>query len=103
MAAGAAAVLLAACSDVPRGPSAPDALRAGRAERETELNRQWQNHSLAELLLGFGRPELLLDIPGGGNPPGFVLVYARDAGTGCLDTFAVVSGPVIRVRMYQCR
>jgi hypothetical protein len=32
-----------------------------------------------------------------------VLVYPRDAGTGCTDTFAVVHGSTARVRSYQCR
>ena len=102
-AAGAVALLAGGCSIDPRMVAPPEPLRASHAAREAELNQAWQNHTLAELLRGMGQPRQLLDIPGGGNPPGFVLVYPRDATTGCLDTFAVMYGREIRVRLYQCR
>ena len=102
-AAGAAALLAGACSIDPRAPGPPEPQRAGRVARETQMNLQWQNHTLAELLRGMGEPRLLLDIPGGGNPPGFVLVYPRDVATGCIDTFAVTYGREMLVRVYQCR
>jgi hypothetical protein len=101
--AGALALLAGGCGMVPRTAAPPEPVRAERAAREVQMNREWQNQTLADLLRDMGRPRLLLDIPGGGNPPGFVLVYARDAGTGCLDTFAVMYGVETRVRLYQCR
>lgn len=67
------------------------------------MNQAWQDHTVQQLLQAKGPPRVLLDIPGGGNPPGFVMVYPRDAATGCLDTFAVVFGAESRVRSYQCR
>jgi hypothetical protein len=30
-------------------------------------------------------------------------VYPRHAGTGCVDTFALMFGEVTRVRVYYCR
>lgn len=102
-AAGALALLAGGCAIDPRWAIAPDPPRASRAVRERDINGTWQNHTLRELIDEWGPPRLLLDIPGGGNPPGFVLVYPRDAATGCIDTFAVAYGPVTRVRIYQCR
>lgn len=99
-----ACVLLAvACARLgpATGPDGP--LPASREAREEEMNRAWERRPLAELLKARGRPQLILDIPGGGNPPGFVLVYPRDAATGCLDTFAMAYGRITVVRTYQCR
>ena len=67
------------------------------------MNRAWQDTTLEQLLQAKGPPRLLLDIPGGGNPPGFVMVYPRDTASGCLDTFALSFGTPARVRSYQCR
>lgn len=102
-AAMALALLAAGCSIDPRASSAPEPLRAGRNAREQQMNAAWQAHTMRELVDTWGPPRVLLDIPGGGNPPGFVLVYRRDPGTGCLDTFAVAYGEVLRVRGYACR
>jgi len=102
-AAGALALLAGGCGMVARTSAPPEPLRADRVAREAQMNREWQNQTLAELLRDMGPPRLLLDIPGGGTPPGFVLVYPRDTGTGCLDTFAVMYGREPRVRLYQCR
>jgi hypothetical protein len=80
-----------------------DPSRLLREAREAEMNRQWENRTYAELLLGKGTPRILLDIPGGGSPPGFVVVYPRDPVSGCLDVFAMMYGRQILVRAYQCR
>jgi hypothetical protein len=102
-AAGALALLATGCGIDPRWADAPPPLRTSRAAREREINDAWQNQTVRDLIARWGPPRLLLDIPGGGNPPGFVLVYRRDEGTGCIDTFAVMYGAVTRVRSYQCR
>ena len=102
-AAGALALLAAACSTEPRMGDMPEPVRASRAERERQINAEWQNHTLRELVERWGPPHQMLNIPGGGNPPGFVLVYLRDEGSGCIDAFAVAYGDVTRVRLYQCR
>lgn len=103
-ATGALALLVAGCSVEPRWTAPPGPpLHAGRSAREQQLNADWQDHTMRELVDTFGPPRLMLDIPGGGSPPGFVLVYARDAGSGCIDAFMVASGEVLRVRGYQCR
>jgi len=71
--------------------------------REVNMNRRWQNHRLSELLSALGQPLMLLSIPGGGNPPGFVALYGVDPQSGCIDAFAFVydTDPIIRV--YHCR
>ena len=102
-AVAASALLVAGCATDAHRAGAPEPVPAARVEREGAFNRLWQNHSLRELIDHWGPPQLLLDIPGGGNPPGFVLVYRRDEDSGCLDTFAVTYGDVMRVRLYQCR
>jgi hypothetical protein len=103
-AAGAALAWLAAgCSIDPRWQGAPAPLPTSRMARERQINDEWQNHTLLELIDRWGPPRQMLEIPGGGNPPGFVLVYGRDEGSGCIDAFAVMYGPVTRVRIYQCR
>ena len=101
--AGALALLAVGCSIDPKGADAPEPPRASRAVREQQINQQWQNHTLRELVDRWGPPRQLLDIPGGGNPPGSVIVYPRDPATGCVDSFALTHGEVTRVRSYSCR
>jgi hypothetical protein len=76
---------------------------SSRPGREVAMNRIWQNRRLSELRAKLGPPLMIMGIPGGGNPPGFVAVYATDPVTGCIDAFAFThsSDPVIRV--YHCR
>ena len=100
---GAIALLAAGCSVPVRPLPPPDPLRASRMAREAQMTQVWQDQTLQQVLQARGRPQVLLDIPGGGNPPGFVLVYPRDAATGCLDTFTMAFGAQARVRSYQCR
>ena len=100
---GAFALLVAGCSVTPRAPAPPDPVRASRNAHEARMIGAWQDLTLQQLLHAKGPPRLLLDIPGGGNPPGFVMVYPRDPATGCLDTFALTFGPESKVRSYQCR
>jgi hypothetical protein len=102
-AAGALALLASACSVDPPSPPGPEPATASRAMREAEMNSAWQNHSVAELLHARGPARVLFDIPGGGSPAGYVLVYPRDAATGCLDAYAVMAGSEDRVRIYYCR
>lgn len=85
-------------------PRAAGAAGAGmREHREVEMNRRWQDQPLAQLVAALGQPMLTLNIPGGGNPPGFVVVYGEDDSSGCIDAFAVNSGGEPRIRMYYCR
>ena len=108
---GLAVVLgLSACagSDVHRIPRQPhpefsSASAAVRDQREAEMNRQWQNKPVADLLGTLGRPKMVMKIPGGGMPPSYAVVYGRDPDTGCIDAFAVsnTGDPVVRV--YHCR
>lgn len=74
-----------------------------RLGREAAMNGRWQNRYYSELLAELGTPARVMSIPGGGNPPGFVAVYARDGASGCIDAFALMyaADPVIRV--YHCR
>jgi hypothetical protein len=105
-----ALALLAACgcAQVPSQPPPTD-LRA-RFEgmqspdgRERAMNQYWQNRRYSELVATLGQPRRLLNIPGGGNPPGFVAVYGTDPATGCIDAFAMVYGSDPTVRVYHCR
>lgn len=91
------------CSVAPPAPDVELSARSGRAAREADMNAQWQHRNFRQLVEAKGPPRRLLDIPGGGNPPGLVAVYDRDPATGCLDTFALAWGTEILVRMYQCR
>lgn len=74
-----------------------------REQREVEMNRRWRDQPLTRLVAELGKPMLTLNIPGGGNPPGFVVVYGEDGSTGCIDAFAVNSGREPTVRLYYCR
>ena len=74
-----------------------------REQREAEMNRRWQDRPLTHLVAALGKPKLTMNIPGGGNPPGFVVVYGEDGSTGCIDAFAVNSGREPRIRLYFCR
>lgn len=76
---------------------------SSRVQREVAMNRKWQNRTFTDLKAALGPPRLIMAIPGGGNPPGFVAVYSADPETGCIDAFAFFHGgdPVIRV--YHCR
>lgn len=88
-------------------PGQPDVARsaAARYQRELDMNRQWQNRPLRDLVANAGKPQLTMNIPGGGNPPGFVVVYGLDDRSGCIDAFAI-NAAVTReptVRIYYCR
>jgi hypothetical protein len=76
---------------------------SSRTGREFAMNRKWQHRRFSELRAALGPPQLIMGIPGGGNPPGFVAVYGADPVTGCVDAFAFTyaTDPVIRV--YHCR
>ena len=67
------------------------------------MNRRWQNHRFSELTSVLGQQRLIMNIPAGGNPPGFAAVYGQDPASGCIDAFAFIhdNDPVIRV--YHCR
>jgi len=79
--------------------------RAGTAPREREeaMNARWKNRSYSELVGALGQPLQLLNIPGGGNPPGFAAIYGRDPASGCIDAFALVYGSDPMIRVYYCR
>jgi hypothetical protein len=81
----------------PRGSNAP------RLQREMAMNIRWQNRPLSELVATLGQPVLILTIPGGGNPPGFAVVYGIDPVSGCIDAFALVYGSDPTIRVYYCR
>jgi hypothetical protein len=109
--AAAVALALAAggCADLEgvAGTDGPDARQgtAARYQRELDMNRRWQNRPLSDLVATSGKPQLTMNIPGGGNPPGFVVVYGLDDRSGCIDAFAI-NAAVTReptVRIYYCR
>ena len=97
------------CADVERAsrdhPHDAGLGTGARYQRELDMNRQWQNRPLSDLVGSAGKPKLTMNIPGGGNPPGFVVVYGLDDRTGCIDAFAI-NAAVTReptVRIYYCR
>lgn len=107
---GVAAIVLclAGCAELERAareqPQPGDAGGGGvRDRREAEMNRRWQDQPLTELVATLGQPMLTMNIPGGGTPPGFVVVYGEHGSSGCIDAFAVNSGREPRVRVYYCR
>ena len=71
--------------------------------REAAMNRMWQKRRLSELRTALGAPRMILNIPGGGNPPGFIALYGIDPVTRCVDTFALVYGSDPVIRVYYCR
>lgn len=102
----AAALVLAACAGCAdlQGRRHPEVSGAGnRIAREAEMNQRWQNRRMSELLAVMGQPVLVMNIPGGGNPPGFALVYAPDSASGCIDAFAMLHEQDPRIRVYYCR
>jgi hypothetical protein len=97
-----------AATEAPRVPPPPHpafgtATAAMRAEREADMNRQWQNKRLDELVDAYGRPKLVMSIPGGGVVPSFAVVYGTDPNSGCIDAFAVLAVGTPLVRDYYCR
>jgi hypothetical protein len=84
-------------------PTFSGATPVARSQREAEMNREWQNRPLAELIAARGRPGMIMNIPGGGMPPSFAVVYGADPGSGCIDAFAIssIGDPVVRI--YHCR
>ena len=104
-----ATVLASGCQQLEpgwqEGTTEAEAALAGTASawREAAMNRRWQNRPLSELKLAMGEPRLLMQIPGGGNPPGFAAVYGVDQATGCIDSFALFHGRDPLIRVYHCR
>jgi hypothetical protein len=97
----ASVLLLAGCAIAPDRVAMPDPVL--RATREQAMNARWQNHTLSELVRERGEPRDTMNIPGGGNPPGFITVYERDPVSGCVDAFALGYGPEPVIRNYYCR
>ena len=102
--------LLAGCADFLREARTGDPQAALDREfaqlrlgREAAMNQRWQNHHYSELLAALGTPARVLNIPGGGNPPGFVAVFERNDASGCIDAFALMYGADPVVRVYHCR
>ena len=71
--------------------------------RESLMNEQWVNHRYSELVAAMGTPNMIMNIPGGGQPPGFAVVYGRDPKTGCIDAFAMMYAKDPIIRQYHCR
>ena len=103
----AALLLLSACQqfaiDASEHPRFGASNLAARQGREDAMNTQWQNQHLSQLVAARGQPMLVMNIPGGGMPPSFVVVYGMDPGTGCIDAFAVSHDRDPRIRIYHCR
>lgn len=104
----AIALCAAGCAELERAasqqPQPADAGGGGiREQREVEMNRRWQDQPLTQLVAELGKPMLTMNIPGGGTPPGFVVVYGEHDASGCIDAFAVNSGREPRIRLYYCR
>lgn len=102
--------LLAGCADLlreartgKRQAALDRELAQLRLGREAAMNQRWQNHYYSELLAALGTPARVMSIPGGGNPPGFVAVFPRDAASGCIDAFALMYATDPIVRVYYCR
>lgn len=87
------------------GPTEQEAAASGSAttRREVTMNMRWQNQRFSQLRAALGEPVMLMDIPGGGNPPGMVAVYRVDPATGCRDAFALMFGQDPVIRVYHCR
>jgi hypothetical protein len=107
-----AAVLLSSCQQMPiertppkRAKPTPIHHLSQNVQREATMTEQWQNHRYSELVAALGTPTMVMNIPGGGSPPGFAVVFGRDPRTGCIDAFALMYGggqdPVVRA--YHCR
>ena len=76
---------------------------AARQRRELAMNHEWHDRRYSELVAALGKPRLILNIPGGGNPPGFIVVYGSDPQSGCIDAFALMDGRDPTIRIYHCR
>lgn len=104
----ACALLLAGCQQwqfgrAPHASRPEDPNESRRVLREAAMNSEWQNRHLSHLLHERGAPVMIMNIPGGGNPPGFVAVYGVDRATGCIDAFAFLPAPDPVIRIYHCR
>jgi hypothetical protein len=93
----------AGCTHLGAGHGEKEAGDAAGQSREFAMNQRWQNQPLSRLVDALGKPKLLLSIPGGGNPPGFIAFYGLDPATGCIDAFALVYGVNPAIRAYYCR
>ncbi|HEX6364135.1 MAG TPA: hypothetical protein VFZ93_14355 [Albitalea sp.] len=105
----AATLVLAGCQHLLEEPEPPRRAKvhvptpSQNMRREAVMNEQWQNHRYSELVAALGTPTMVMNIPGGGNPPGFAVVFGRDPATGCIDAFAMMYGTDPIVRTYYCR
>jgi len=71
--------------------------------REHTMNERWANHRYSELVAAMGTPSMIMNIPGGGQPPGFAVVFGRDPASGCIDAFAMMYAKDPIIRQYHCR
>ena len=92
----ASVLMLAACSGVPYDRAAEEraAERARIAlekKREHELQRIWRGQSFHTLLQTYGRPMMIMNVPGYRPVRTSVVVYGvQDPPSKCVDAFTVV-------------
>lgn len=112
VAIGALAAVAGGCVNLAdlKGEGAPMFTRDWITAREANLQAIWIGRSYQELLATWGRPRMVMDIPGDHRPDEMVVVYgARDDVLGCVDAFTVYNGSTRRpndksgVVNYFCR
>lgn len=99
----ALALLGTGCQELPRERAREVGDGADRNLRELQMNERWQWRPMSELVATLGEPVLVMNIPGGGNPPGFAVVFHQDRASGCIDAFAMMPARDPVVRNYYCR
>lgn len=89
-------LLLAACSGIPFDRAAEEhaadrARLALEKKRENELQRIWRGQSYRALLETYGRPMMIMNVPGYRPLRTSVVVYGvQDQPSKCIDAFTVV-------------
>lgn len=75
-----------------------------REGRERAMQQAWIGRTRADLTRTFGKPALVMDVPGNRLPETLIVVYTgRDPASGCIDAFVVLTNEDEEIWNYFCR
>jgi hypothetical protein len=94
VAIGALSALTGACAKLSTVHGAPHVIAGESLSlREANLQAAWIGRTYQELVLAWGTPRQILEIPGGHRPEELVVVYGvRNQAAGCVDAFTIHNG-----------
>ena len=87
-------LLLAGCYGIPITQSisryAAKSSEISRTQREKQMEWNWVGHTYEDLVSAYGKPQMIMSIPGRSSESSAVVFGRLDTRTDCIDAFTVV-------------